>query len=100
MNEQQKQSYNERYLQEKQKGVKFWPDILYKDLIFSFAIFLLLVGLATFLAIRLFVPVGIHSVFFILYHGIAASMMLALLGVMVVAAAVAGWRLNTSILST
>ena len=41
----------------------------------------LLVGFATFLAIRLFVPVGIHSVFFILYHGIAASMMLALLGV-------------------
>ncbi len=41
----------------------------------------MLVGLATFLAIRLFVPVGIHSVFFILFHGIAASMMLALLGV-------------------
>jgi mono/diheme cytochrome c family protein len=51
MNEEQKQSYNERYLQAKQKGVKFWPDIIYKDLIFSFAIFLLLVGLATFIGV-------------------------------------------------
>lgn len=51
MNEEQKQLYNERYLQAKQKGVKFWPDIIYKDLIFSFAIFLLLVGLATFIGV-------------------------------------------------
>jgi quinol-cytochrome oxidoreductase complex cytochrome b subunit len=51
MNEEQKQAYKERYLQAKQKGVKFWPDIMYKDLIFSFAIFLLLVGLATFIGV-------------------------------------------------
>ena len=44
MNEEQKKSYKERYLQAKQKGVKFWPDIIYKDLIVSFAFFLLLVG--------------------------------------------------------
>ena len=51
MNEEQKLSYKERYLQAKQKGVKFWPDIIYKDLIVSFAFFLLLIGLATFIGI-------------------------------------------------
>jgi mono/diheme cytochrome c family protein len=51
MNEEQKQSYKERYLQAKQKGVKFWPDIIYKDLIVSFAFFLLLIGLATFIGV-------------------------------------------------
>jgi mono/diheme cytochrome c family protein len=51
MNEEQKKSYKERYLQAKQKGVKFWPDIIYKDLIVSFAFFLLLIGLATFIGI-------------------------------------------------
>lgn len=51
MNEEQKNSYKERYLQAKQKGVKFWPDIIYKDLIVSFAFFLLLIGLATFIGV-------------------------------------------------
>ncbi len=51
MNEAQKKQYKERYLQAKQKGVKFWPDIIYKDLIVSFAIFLFLVGLATFIGV-------------------------------------------------
>jgi menaquinol-cytochrome c reductase cytochrome b/c subunit len=51
VNEEQKQAYLEKYSQEKQKGSKFWPDIIYKDLIVSFAIFLLLVGLATFLGV-------------------------------------------------
>ena len=51
MNEEQKKSYIERYLQAKQKGVKFWPDIIYKDLIVSFAFFLLLIGLATFIGV-------------------------------------------------
>lgn len=41
----------------------------------------LLVGLVTFIAIRLFVPVGIHNPAFILFHGVAASMLLALVGV-------------------
>ncbi|MEE8271592.1 MAG: ABC transporter permease [Alphaproteobacteria bacterium] len=40
-----------------------------------------LVGVVTFLAIRLFVPVGIHAPFFIVFHGVAAAMLLALLGV-------------------
>jgi len=51
MNEAQKKQYTERYLQAKQKGVKFWPDIIYKDLIVSFAFFLILVGLATFIGV-------------------------------------------------
>ena len=48
MNEEQKQAYLEEYKQEKEKGVKFYPDIIYKDLVVSFAIFLLLIGLAIF----------------------------------------------------
>jgi ABC-2 type transport system permease protein len=42
----------------------------------------LLVGLVTWLAIIPFVPVGVHDPVFILYHGIAASMLLSLLGMM------------------
>jgi mono/diheme cytochrome c family protein len=51
VNEEQKQAYLEKYSKEKQKGGKFWPDIIYKDLIVSFGIFLLLVGLATFFGV-------------------------------------------------
>ncbi|NNG04452.1 MAG: ABC transporter permease [Inquilinus sp.] len=40
-----------------------------------------LVGTVTFVAIRLFVPVGIHNIGFVLFPGIAASMLLALLGI-------------------
>ncbi len=39
-----------------------------------------LVGVVTWAAIRVFVPVGLHAPFYILFHGIAASMLLALLG--------------------
>lgn len=52
MNEEQKHQYHEKYLQEKQKsGLKFWPDIIFKDLLVSFALFLLIVGLATFVGV-------------------------------------------------
>lgn len=51
MNEEQKKTYKEKYYRLKQKGVKFYPDIIYKDLIVSFAIFLLLVGLAIFVGV-------------------------------------------------
>ena len=51
MNEDQKKEIQEKYYQEKQHGVKFWPDIIFKDLLVSFAIFLLLVGLATFIGV-------------------------------------------------
>jgi mono/diheme cytochrome c family protein len=51
MNEEQKQEYKEKYNQAKQKGVKFFPDIIYKDLIVSFGVFVLLIGLATFVGV-------------------------------------------------
>jgi menaquinol-cytochrome c reductase cytochrome b/c subunit len=51
VNEEQKQKYHDKYVLAKQKGEKFWPDVIYKDLLVSFAIFLLLVGLATFLGV-------------------------------------------------
>lgn len=51
MNEEQKNQYKEKYTREKQNGVKFWPDIIYKDLVISFAIFIVLVILATWVGI-------------------------------------------------
>ncbi len=51
MNEEYKNKYHEKYYQAKQKGVKFFPDIIYKDLIVSFAIFVLLIGLAIFVGV-------------------------------------------------
>jgi mono/diheme cytochrome c family protein len=47
----EKERYEARYQAEKQRGVKFFPDIIYKDMIVSFGLFLLLVGLATFVGI-------------------------------------------------
>ena len=51
MNEEHKKAYKRKYEQAKQKGVKFWPDIIYKDLLVSFALFLLLIGLAIFVGV-------------------------------------------------
>lgn len=51
MKEEYKEKYLLKYKQAKQKGVKFWPDIIYKDTIMSFGLFLLLVGLATFIGV-------------------------------------------------
>ncbi|HIE57089.1 MAG TPA: hypothetical protein EYP88_02480 [Anaerolineales bacterium] len=51
LSEESKAQYMKRYKQAKQKGIKFWPDIIYKDLIVSFALFLILVGLATFIGV-------------------------------------------------
>ena len=51
MNEEQKKKIERRYQDAKQDGVKFWPDIIYKDLLMSFGIFLLLVLLATFVGV-------------------------------------------------
>ncbi len=51
MKEEHKQEYKRKYEQAKQDGVKFWPDIIYKDLLMSFGLFILLVGLATFLGV-------------------------------------------------
>ncbi len=51
MKEEQKKAYKRKYEQAKRKGVKFWPDIIYKDLLVSFGIFILLVGLAAFVGV-------------------------------------------------
>lgn len=51
MNEEQKKKYHEKYSQAKQKGVKFWPDIIYKDLVVSFGLFILLIGMAIFIGV-------------------------------------------------
>lgn len=51
MDEEHKKQYLEKYAQAKQKGVKFWPDIIYKDLLISLAFFILLVMLATFIGV-------------------------------------------------
>jgi menaquinol-cytochrome c reductase cytochrome b/c subunit len=52
VNEQEKRDYKARYDAAKQHGVKFFPDIIYKDMIVSFGLFLLLVGLATFVGVK------------------------------------------------
>lgn len=47
-----KQVYKERYEAEKNRGVKFFPDIIYKDMIVAFGIFVILVILATFIGVK------------------------------------------------
>ena len=49
MNEQQKKTILERYKKAKEKGVPFFPDILFKDAIVSLAVFLILVALSYFI---------------------------------------------------
>ena len=51
MNQEQKKLYKEKYTQEKQNGVKFWPDILSKDLVISVALFIVLVIMATWIGV-------------------------------------------------
>lgn len=51
MNEEQKKLYKDKYAQEKLKGVKFWPDIIYKDLVISIALFIVLVIMATWIGV-------------------------------------------------
>ncbi len=51
MNDEIKQRYKEKYTLAKQKGVKFFPDIIYKDLLVAFGIFILLIGLAVFVGV-------------------------------------------------
>ncbi len=52
MDEELKQRYKEKYTQAKQKGVKFFPDIIYKDLLVAFGLFILLIGLAVFVGVE------------------------------------------------
>ncbi len=51
MNEEQKKQYKEKYTQEKQNGVKFWPDIIYKDLVITTALFIILIIMATWIGV-------------------------------------------------
>ena len=51
MNEKEKKEYREGYKKAKEKGVPFFPDIVFKDAVVSLLIFLLLVALAYFLGV-------------------------------------------------
>ena len=51
MNEEQKKSYLEKYYKAKAKGVKFWPNVIYEDLLVTFAVFIILIMLATFVGV-------------------------------------------------
>lgn len=51
MEDKYKQEYLSKYKQAKQKGVKFWPDIIYKDLVITVALFIILIVLATFVGV-------------------------------------------------
>ncbi len=48
MDNETKKKINERYDRELKRGERFWPDSIYKDLVMSLGIFILLILLATF----------------------------------------------------
>jgi mono/diheme cytochrome c family protein len=52
LQEEEKQQYLQRYQAEKERGVKFFPDIIYKDMIVAFGLFIFLVGLAVFIGVK------------------------------------------------
>lgn len=51
MNEQEKKTYLEKYKQDKEKGVPFFPDIIFKDAVISLVVFLVLLSLAYFIGV-------------------------------------------------
>lgn len=51
MNEEQKKAILAKYQRALQKGERFWPDSIYKDLIVSLGLFILLILLATFVGV-------------------------------------------------
>ncbi|HET6845835.1 MAG TPA: c-type cytochrome, partial [Anaerolineales bacterium] len=51
MNEVEKKKYLERYKKQKENGVPFFPDVIYKDVIISLVVFLVLVALAYFIGV-------------------------------------------------
>ncbi len=51
MKEEHKKQIHEKYQRALQKGERFWPDSIYKDLVISFAIFVVLILLATFIGV-------------------------------------------------
>ena len=52
MNDETKKQINEKYERELQRGERFWPDSIYKDLVVSLGIFIVLVLLATFVGVE------------------------------------------------
>jgi mono/diheme cytochrome c family protein len=48
MNQSEKEKYLEEYHEEKEKGVPFFPNVIFKDAVVSFVVFLILVALAYF----------------------------------------------------
>ncbi len=52
MNEETKKQINEKYQRSLQHGERFWPDSIFKDLIVSLGIFVLLVLMASFLGVE------------------------------------------------
>ena len=53
MNEKEKQEYLKSYKKEKEKGVPFFPNILFKDAVVSLIVFLILIALAYFVGAAL-----------------------------------------------
>ncbi|MCJ7435617.1 MAG: c-type cytochrome [Anaerolineales bacterium] len=51
MNDETKKKINERYERELNKGERFWPDSIFKDVIVSLGIFVLLILMATFIGV-------------------------------------------------
>lgn len=51
MDEKAKQTYLEKYRQAKEKGVPFYPDVLFKDAVIALLVFLVLVALAYFVGV-------------------------------------------------
>jgi mono/diheme cytochrome c family protein len=49
MNEQEKEAYDKKYKEAKEKGVPFFPDIIFKDTIVVLILFIILVALAYFM---------------------------------------------------
>jgi mono/diheme cytochrome c family protein len=52
MNEETKKQINEKYERELRRGERFWPDSIYKDIIVSLGIFIVLLLLATFVGVE------------------------------------------------
>jgi len=52
MNDETKKQINEKYERELNRGERFWPDSIYKDLVVSLGLFIVLVLLATFVGVE------------------------------------------------
>jgi mono/diheme cytochrome c family protein len=53
MNEKEKQDYLKKYKEKKEKGIPFFPDILYKDAVVGLIVFVILLALAIFVGVPL-----------------------------------------------